>query len=347
MTYIDDINRVASMDIPWEDLIGKNILITGATGMIGSTLIEVLLSHEDIGYHIYASGRNEDRFYRLFSKYINSPRLHFIKHDVREPLKSNVNFHIIIAAAGVASPQLYATDPVSVLTSNFYGVDNLFSYGIQHELERVIYVSSGEVYGEGDGRIFTEDYSGYVNCATVRACYPSAKRASESLCIAYGNQYGIDVRIARPCHIFGPNFSASDKRVYAQFIRNVLNEEDIVLKSSGRQYRSWCYVIDCVSALLYILLKGKNGQAYNVADESSNITIRELADVIADIARKKVIIDLQSNEENTGYSVVSKSVFSTEKLRILGWKNTGSLRSNLIKTIDAVKDRYITFTAKP
>lgn len=337
MSYTDDINNVASLDIAWEDLNGKNILVTGATGMIGSSLIEVLLAHNDAGYNIYASGRNENRFNSLFSRYIDDPRLHFMKYDVREVLSCNIQFHVIVIAAGVASPQLYATDPVSVLTSNFYGVDNLFSYGVLHQLERVLYVSSGEVYGEGDGRIFTEDYSGYVNCATVRACYPSAKRASESLCIAYGYQYGIDVRIARPCHIYGPNFSDSDKRVYAQFIRNVLAGEDIILKSSGSQYRSWCYVIDCVSALLHILLKGENGQAYNIADDTSNVTIRELADIIADIAQKKVIIDLHATEESKGYSVITKSAFSTSKLRMLGWKNTGNLRLNLIKTIDAIK----------
>lgn len=345
MAYIDDIKNVASMNIPWDDLKGKNILVTGATGMIGSTLIEVLLSHENIGYHVYASGRNESKFYAIFAKFIGNPYFHFFRYDVREPLKSDIQFHVIIIAAGVASPQLYVTDPVSVLKSNFNGVDNIFSYGVQHQLEKVLYISSGEVYGEGDGRVFTEDYSGYVNCATVRACYPSAKRASESLCIAYGYQYGIDVRIARPCHIYGPNFSNSDKRVYAQFIRNVLAGDNIVLKSSGRQYRSWCYVIDCVSALLYILLKGENGQAYNIADESSNITIRELANLIADIAGTNVTIDLRTDDENTGYSVVSKSIFSTAKLQRLGWKNTGTLRSNFIKTIDAVKARHAAFTA--
>lgn len=337
MAYSDDILQVISHDLPWEKLSGKNILITGATGMIGSTLVEVLMSYEPINYHVYASGRSEDKVQSLFYKFIDNPHFHFIKYDVREALQSSIIFHVIVAGAGVASPQLYSLDPVSVMKSNFNGVDNLFSYGIKHGLEKFLYISSGEVYGEGDGRIFTEDYSGYVDCASLRACYPSAKRATETLCIAYGKQYGVDVRIARPCHIYGPNFTGSDKRVYAQFIRNVLSNEDIILKSNGTQFRSWCYVVDCVSALLYILLKGHNAEVYNIADESSNITIKELAETIAEIAGKKVIFELPSDEEKEGYNRVTKSVFSTKKLRELGWTVYGDLRTKFISTINALR----------
>lgn len=337
MAYIDDIKKVASLDLPWSDLSGKNILITGATGLICSTLVETLMSRDEQDYHVYASGRNETKAKATFAKYADSPYFHFLKYDVREPVDCDITFHIILAGAGVASPQLYATDPVSVMKSNFDGVDNLLSYGVNHGLEKFLYVSSGEIYGEGDGRVFTEEYSGYVNCATLRACYPSAKRATETLCIAYGHQYGIDVRIARPCHIYGPNFNDSDKRVYAQFIRNVLAGEDIVMKSTGAQYRSWCYVVDCASALLYILLKGENGQAYNIADESSNLTIKELAEMIAEIGGKKVVINLPSNIEKAGFNTVKKSLFSTKKCRELGWTTISSMMENIKSTINCIK----------
>lgn len=337
MGYIEDIKNVASLDLPWKCLSGKNILVTGATGMICSTLVEALMSHDGQDYHVYASGRNETKVNTLFAKYVDSPYFHFLKHDVREPLDSEITFHIIIAGAGVATPQLYATDPVSVMKSNFNGVDNLLSYGVNHGLETFLYVSSGEIYGEGDGRVFTEDYSGYVNCATLRACYPSAKRATETLCIAYGHQYGINVRIARPCHVYGPNFCDSDKRVYAQFIRNVLAGEDIVMKSTGAQYRSWCYVVDCASALLYILLKGENGQAYNIADDKSNITIKELGEMIAMIAGKKLMVELPSEVEKAGFNVVTKSLFSTEKLQALGWSVDGNMKDKMQAVIDACR----------
>lgn len=295
------------------------------------------MSRKNQDYHVYATGRNEDKIKELFSHYICNPCFHFLKYDVREPLNSDVDFHFIFAGAGVASPQLYSSDPVSVMKSNFYGVDNLLSYGVIHNLEKFVYISSGEIYGEGDGRIFTEDYSGYVDCTTLRACYPSVKRATETLCVAYAYQYGVDISIARPCHIYGPNFSDNDMRVYAQFIRNVLHDEDIVMKSTGCQYRSWCYVVDCASALMYIMLTGENGQAYNIADGTSNISIRDFAEMIAGIAGRKVVIDLPSDAEKAGFSVVTKSVFSTEKLESLGWRIEGKMKDKIFNTIKAVR----------
>lgn len=333
MSYISDVQKATTLPLPWEKLSGKNIFVTGATGMIGSSLIDVLMSRKDINFHVYASGRNDTKLKTVFSKYLNNSHFHFVKHDVREPLTGDTIYHYMIAGAGVASPQLYSTDPISVIKSNVWGVDNLLSYGVKNGLEKMIYISSGEVYGEGDGRVFTEDYSGYVNCATVRACYPSAKRTAESLCIAYRSQYNIDVSIARPSHIYGPHFKDSDKRVYAQFIRNVLNDENIVMKSAGEQYRSWCYAVDCATALLYILLKGENGETYNIADDNSNITIKELAEIIADIGGKKVVIDVPEADEKAGFNVVTKSVFSTEKLKKLGWRINGCMKEKLKNTI--------------
>ena len=146
-------------------------------------------------------------------------------------------------------------------------------------------------------------------------------------------EYGADVVIARPCHIYGPYFTEQDNRVYAQFIRNVLRDEDIVMKSTGEHLRSWCYVVDCVSALLYILIKRKNGEAYNIADSNSNISIRDLAEIIAGIGKKKVIMDLSDDDEKRGYNIVKKSTFSTTKLDTLGWQVKVPIIQGLENTI--------------
>lgn len=334
MTYTDDILAVASLDLPWEKLSNSNILITGATGLIGSCLVEVLMSRPNKDYHVYASGRNEERAKARFADFADDPAFHFFKYDVVKPLEGNIHFDYIIHAASNASPNFFATKPVEVIKSNIDGVSNLMDYGMEHGLKRLLFVSSGEVYGEGDGRVFTEDYSGYVNPTSPRSCYPSSKRAAETLCVSYGAEYGIETVIARPSHTYGPNFTESDNRVYAQFIRNVLKGEDIVMKSTGAQFRSWCYVVDCASALLYILLKGENGQAYNIADASSNIGIKELAEMIAGIGGKKVVIDLPSDAEKAGFNVVTKSIFSTEKLEALGWKIEGNMNDKMQSTIN-------------
>lgn len=336
-SYKEDILRIFKQDLPWEKLSGTNILVTGATGLIGGCLVETLMMNPKKDYHVYASGRNEVRARIRFNEFTNDDAFHFVKYDVMQPLVSDVRFDYIIHAASNANPKFYATQPVEVMKANIGGVANLIEYGLHHGMKRFLYVSSGEVYGEGDGRVFTEDYSGYVDCTKPRSCYPSSKRAAETLCVSYAEEYGADVVIARPCHTYGPHFTEADNRVYAQFIRNVLKGEDIVMKSTGEQFRSWCYVVDCVSALLYILLKGENGQAYNIADAASNISIRELAETIATIGGKKVVIDVPDADEKKGFNVVSKSVFSTEKLVNIGWNPKSNMKSGLDNTIEELK----------
>ena len=331
--YFEDIEAVFRLELPWNVLSECNILVTGATGLIGGCLVETLMRNPKRKYHIYASGRSEARARVLFNDFLGDEYFHFLKYDVIEPLNCEIQFDYIIHAASNGSPNFFAEKPVEVMKANFYGVDNLLNYGVHHGMKRMLYVSSGEVYGEGDGRPFSESYSGYVDCTKPRSCYPSAKRAAESLCASYIVEHNTDVVIARPCHIYGPHFTESDNRVYAQFISNVLNDENIILKSTGEQIRSWCYVLDCISALLFILLKGKNGCAYNIADNKSNISIKELAELVAGIENKEVVFDLPSFDEQRGFNTVNKSVFLTDQLESLGWKITDDLYSKMVSTI--------------
>ena len=334
MAYNDDILRVATLDFPWEKLHGCNILVTGATGLIGSCFIDVLMSHPNKGYNVYACGRNEQRIERLFSPYLKDSQFNIIKQDLTTPLAFNINFHYIIHAASGAAPADFSLRPVEVMKANLLGIINLMEYGREHQLKRFLFISSGEVYGEGDGRLFSEEYSGYVNPMMPRSCYPSSKRAAETLCASYGAEYGVEYVVARPCHIYGPNFTESDNRAYAQFIRNVINNEDIVLKSDGAQYRSWCYVVDGVSALLHILFYGKVGCAYNIADDNSILTIRQFAELIAEIGGKKVVFAIPTCDEEKGYNVVSKSVYDTNKIKALGWDVNSDIRHKMKSTIE-------------
>ena len=333
MAYREDVKECAMSTLPWERMAGCNVLVTGATGLLGSCLVEVLMQCPCQDLHVYAAGRNEERARHLFWDCVDSPRFHLLKYDVTQPLESEVSFHYVIHAASNASPSFFAKNPVEVMKANLIGTANLLDYGIAHDLRRFLYVSTGEIYGEGDGNPFVEDYSGYVNTMSARSCYPSSKRAAETLCAAYVAEYGMDIVVARPSHTYGPHFTESDNRAYAQFIRNVLNGEDIVMKSDGAQYRSWCYVVDCVKGLLYVLLKGKTGEAYNVADTYSNISIRQLAEMVAEIGGSKVVLDLPSDTERKGYNPVTKSVFSTEKLESLGWCVKGTMREKMEATI--------------
>ena len=289
----------------------KTVLVTGAHGLIGSALVSRLRAE---GRYDVVEGTRE-------------------WCDVTRPIPGDDHYDYIIHAASNAAPKAFAETPVEVMLSNILGVRHLLDYGRRHGMQRFLFVSTGEVYGEGDGRTFTEDYQGYVDISSPRSCYPSSKRAAETLCAAYAKEYGIDYVVARPCHVYGPGFTANDNRVYAQFIRNVLRGEDIVMKSTGEQMRSWCYVEDCVTALLLILEKGVSGEAYNIADENSVVSIRDLAEMIAQAAGRKVVMQLPSDAERAGYNPVTRSVFDTAKLRALGWSISGTMQEKLAETI--------------
>lgn len=318
--------RVVSKEEPVEAQV--NLLLTGATGLIGSAFARLLL--KETSWHIYASGRNEARAQRLFREEWTNPRFHFLKHDILQPLSSDISFHYIVHAASEAAPAAFAERPVDIIRANMEGVMHLMEYGMRHDMKRFLYVSSGEVYGQGDGTPFTEEDSGYVNPMKPRSCYPSSKRAAETLCAAYAAQYGVDIVVARPCHVYGPHFTEHDNRAYAQFLRCAKEGKDIVLKSSGSQLRSWCYVEDCATALLCLLQKGKSGEAYNIADPLGKATIRQLAEYIAAAADVKVIVESMDNPE------YRQSVLSTDKLCALGWNTKGTLQEKLAETLSRI-----------
>ena len=327
-TYQQDLSRVADL-LP--NLSG-NILITGSTGLIGGCLVDLLMRHSHC--NVYALGRNSQRAAKRFGVYHDDSRFHFLQHDICLPLDTDLDFDYIIHAASNASPNFFQQQPVEVMRSNIEGLCHLVEYGLQHKMRRMVYVSSGEIYGECNDSIFTESASGYIDILSPRACYPSSKRAAETLCAAYCQEYGSDIVIARPCHTYGPFFTESDNRVYAQFIRNVLNGEDIVMKSLGQQYRSWIYVVDCAAALLLLLEKGKRGEAYNIANEESNITSRQLAEKTAAIAGRKVVMDITDGGNTTP---ISRAIFSTVKLESLGWHPLFTIDEGLRHTIEAMR----------
>ncbi len=315
------------------------VLVTGATGLIGSSVVEQLLANG--GLEVFAAGRNVTHARERFATLWDNSLFHFIKYDVREPLEGDINFDYIIHCAGGACPGAFASDPVGVMMANIEGVKLLMDYGRSHAMRRFVYISSGEVYGERTDKsaetIWRENESGFVDPMSPRSCYPSAKRAAETLCASYAAQYGIDVVVARPCHTYGPHFSPRDNRAFAQFIAKAARGEDIVLKSRGEQYRSWLYVEDCASAIITIMERGVSGEAYNVADETQCVTIRDFAQTVADESGVSLTFDLPSDDEKRGFSVISRAVFDTTKLRSLGWTPTHTLQEGLHATMAALK----------
>lgn len=331
-------NRIArnkiifSLPLPWHLLEKENILITGASGLIGSTLVKTLLSKPNCNYTIYAMSRDIKKLQQIFTDY-SSPNLVLIEGDVTADLNLTEDFKYIIDCASNANPQLFHNYPVNTILGNIYGVNNLLGYGVKHGLSRFLYVSSGEVYGEGTKDSFTEKDSEYIDSLNPRGCYPISKRAAENLCIAYAKEYNVDIVIARPCHIYGPNFQKSDDRAYAQFLRNAVKGEDIILNSQGLLNRSWCYVDDCVLGLIYILLKGTPNEAYNISD--SPMTIRRLAELIAELSGVNISFRIK---EDKIHPIISKGILDSTKLKSLGWKPLENVYENISTTLNELRN---------
>lgn len=328
--YLKDLDDILSCDLPWEKLYNKNILITGATGQIGSCMVDLLMRLGKV--NVFAIGRNEEKGKNRFRHYWDNDRFKFICHDISQKLDTDIQYSYIIHAASITNPKEYNGQPVETMVCNFLGIYNLLEYAKKYPIERIMFVSSSAVYGDNLENISSvnETYSGNINFNKVCSSYPSSKRAAENLLISYGSEYGIDGVIVRPCHVYGPTMTREDSKVVSEFIRNAVNGEDIVLKSSGKQIRDYTYVTDAVSAMIYVLLLGNSNEAYNISSDNI-ISIKELAEVIANISKSNIIFENKDEGNET------KIILDNKKISMLGWKSKVNLNEGIGKTIEILK----------
>ena len=253
-------------------------------------------------------------------------------------IEGRVDF--IIYAASNSHPVAYAKDPVGTIKTNVIGLDYILNYAAGERLTRVVFLSSVEIYGENNltKERFTESDCGYIDCNTLRAGYPESKRLGEALCQAYRRGYGTDVAVARLSRVYGPTMQQEDSKVISQFLKRAVQKKDIILKSDGKAKYSYLYVVDAATAILTILLKGENGEAYNAADSGSETTILELAQMVARGAGTEIVFELPEETESIGYSNVRKSLMSEEKLKRLGWKPITGLGDGIRKTIGEIRN---------
>ena len=338
--YMEDVHYVARLNLPWDKLKNKNLMLSGATGLIGSFLVDVLLEKnqlDNLNCHVYALGRNEEKAKIRFCKYVSDEHLHFIAYDVKEPLvyKEGNKIDYLLHLAANTHPMLYSTDPIGTIVTNIIGVKNMLEFAVEHNATRFAFASSNEIYGEnrGDVELFDEDYCGYINCNTLRAGYPESKRCGEALCQAYKKQKGLDVVLMRLTRSYGPTMLMSDTKAVSQFIKKGIAGEDIVLKSAGTQYYSYTYMADAVTGLLWALLDGNNGEAYNIAEEQNDIMLKDLAAIIAEIKGKKVVFEIPDAIESAGYSRATKARLDGSKLQKLGWKPRYNILTGIKRTI--------------
>ena len=342
--YMEDIHYVAGLDFSWDKLKDKSVMLSCATGLIGSFLVDVILEKNCIyglNCTLYILGRNAEKAKIRFSKFADDNHLIFIPYDVKQPFIQNDIGRVdyVLHLASNTHPMQYSTDPIGTITTNIIGLQNMLDFALEHHVTRFAFASSNEIYGEnrGDVESFDENYCGYINSNTVRAGYPESKRCGETLCQAYKAQKGLDVVIPRFTRSYGPTMLMTDTKAISQFIKNGIAGEDIVLKSAGTQFYSYTYVADAVSGLFSILLNGENGEAYNIADEGSDIMLRDLAAIIAKMAGTKIVLEIPCEIEAAGYSKATKARLNGHKLKDLGWKPQYNIHTGLRKTIDVLK----------
>lgn len=332
--YQEDIFNVLSTK-GINQLKGKSVLITGATGLIGVHLIDVLMALG--GVQVFAVGRNMAKAISRLGEYFTNPLFHFVEQDVCQPFCDDLHVDYIIVGASNTHPLAYSQFPIDTIMINVTGAKNALDLASSCKAT-VLYLSSVEIYGNSyNSEKFSEDYTGKLNLASSRSCYTESKRVCEALCQSYIAERDINVKVARLSRVFGPTMLESDSKASSQFIKKALAHEDIVLKSSGEQYFSYTYVSDAVSAILYIMLYGKCGTAYNISNEECNVHLKDFAQICAESICKKVVFELPTETEQKGFSTASNAVLDNSLLKSLGFIPHYDIRNAIYRTIEILK----------
>lgn len=342
----EDMKEIFGRRTKWEELYGKRVLVTGAYGMLASYSVFMLIFINETvpsaNIEIFALGRSRTRAEKRFGEYFHRPYFHFINIDLSDLENQDFGFDYAIHAASPASSQYYSIDPISVITPNVFGTNQLLRRAKRLNAKSVLYISSGEVYGKIYSETVREDEYGTSDPLDIRYCYGESKRMGECLCKCYEHQYGVPTKIVRLGHTYGPTLDiVNDKRVYAEFTRNIVNSEDIQIKSSGRPMRAFCYAADAVAAFYLVLLHGKSGEAYNVANRNAFTSISELANVLVSLfPEKNLSVQYGSREPDENYIESPQerhSIPSTEKIEALGWQCKYGIRDGFYRTVKSIE----------
>ena len=345
--WVKDIDMVIESLPEIERLNNKKIFITGSTGLICSAIIDVLIRYNEVhngDIIIYAAGRNGEKVRQRFAKVFAKDYFHYISYNaINDRIELDYMMDYIIHGASNSSPNKYVNDPVNTIMANFNGIRALLDVIKRQEGGRLLYISSSEVYGrKNNSSPFNEEEYGYIDILNPRNSYSMGKRAAEALCAAYTQESNIDTVIVRPGHIYGPTAAENDTRVASAWAYDVIHGKNIVMKSDGSQLRSYCYCLDCASAIIKVLLCGKSANAYNISNPESIISIKDMATLLCKYANVKLLNEKPNEEDKKTFNPMMNSSLDSVKLQNLGWKGVFNAKTGFSHTVSILSEEVET-----
>ena len=342
-TWIDDIDEIIN-SLPFlHELEDKTVMITGAAGLICSAIVDIFIRYNERykkKIHIFAAGRWASEMQDRFGVFVEKDYYTFISFDASKMdncLLTPCDY--VIHGASNAYPSLICNEPVETMLSNIFGMKSLLDYAKDYSAKRVLFISSSEVYGQkADNQPYHEHEYGYIDLLNSRNSYAVGKRAAETLCASYMAEYGVESVIVRPGHIYGPTASKKDNRVASSWAYCASHGEDIIMKSDGKQLRSYCYCLDCASAILTVLLRGENGKAYNVSNPNSIVSVKSIAEALTQLSSSKLVLQQASEEEKKVFNPMINSSLDSKRLEALGWRGLFDIKRGLAHTVSILKE---------
>lgn len=333
----DDLKTIIAEALSWEKLKNKTVMITGASGMVGSYMLYVLLMLNDekhYGIKVDAVMRNVNK---LPEEVRNREDVNVVVADVTKDIPDVGDIDYIIHAASPASPLIMQNQPVETIAANTIGTFKTLELAKEKNAEGYLFISSREIYGQPDEgqEFFYENTYGFVDQLNPRSCYSEGKKAAETMCVCFHEEYGLNTKIARLAHTYGPGMSIYDGRVQADFLKNVYHNEDIVLKSEGTAVRTYTYIADAIAGMYRILLDSED-IVYNIGNEAGKVSIRDLAEILVSIYPErglKLVFDIPEGGTK-GTAPYTLGILSSEKLRKLGWNPKYSVKDGFKRTLE-------------
>ncbi len=344
-----DIEEIANnMSYQFEKLDNKTIFITGASGLIGSQIVKSLACINRIRHlsiKIVAFVRNIENARNIFENILDKDFFEIVSGDINNNISYNGKIDYIIHTASATDSKYFVSNPVETIDTAILGTRNVLKLAKDNKIKSMVYLSSLEVYGKNENKelICEEDY-GFIDFLNVRSSYSESKRMVECMCKSYFEEYGVNVKIARLSQTFGPGVKYNDNRVFAEFCRSVIEKKDIALHTEGRTIRTYCYTKDAVYAIFRIMLDGISGEAYNVSNIDTAISIKDMAQLVCDtfpMSNIKVKIEVTEDIKKFGYNPEMIIKLETKKIEKLGWKPTTNLKEMFINTIKSLEERNI------